>query len=60
MRSCAVLFGTIKLNNKQQVPFIVMLCSTLERVKEKRVQIPHDLVTVIREPAAIMWQHIGH
>ena len=45
-----------KLNIKQQVPFIV--CRTaepsgaLERVKGKRVQIPHDLVTVIREPAA--------
>ena len=40
-----------KLNIKQQVPFIV--CRTaepsgaLERVKGKRVQIPHDLVTVI-------------
>lgn len=50
-----------KLNIKQQVPFIV--CRTaepsgaLERVKGKRVQIPHDLVTVIREPAARVHLH---
>ena len=45
-----------KLNIKQQVPFIVCRAAepsgALERVKGKRVQIPHDLVTVIREPAA--------
>ena len=45
-----------KLNIKQQVPFIVCRVAepsgALERVKGKRVQIPHDLVTVIREPAA--------
>ena len=29
----------------------------LERVKGKRVQIPHDLVTVIREPAARVHLH---
>ena len=28
-----------------------------ERVKGKRVQIPHDLVTVIREPAARVHLH---
>ena len=28
-----------------------------ERVKGKRVQIPHDLVTVIREPAARVRLH---
>ena len=30
---------------------------TAERVKGKRVQIPHDLVTVIREPAARVLLH---
>jgi len=30
-----------------------------KRVKGKRVQIPHDLVTVIREPAARVHLH-GH
>ena len=30
---------------------------TWERVKGKRVQIPHDLVTVIREPAARVHLH---
>ena len=46
-----------KLNIKQQVPFIVCRAAepsgALERVKGKRVQIPHDLVTVIREFAAM-------
>ena len=45
-----------KLNIKQQVPFIVCRAAepsgALERVKGKRVQIPHDLVTVIRESAS--------
>ena len=50
-----------KLNIKQQVPFIVCQAAepsgALERVKGKRVQIPHDLVTVIREPAARVHLH---
>ena len=50
-----------KLNKKQQVPFIVCRAvkpsGALERVKGKRVQIPHDLVTVIREPAARVHLH---
>ena len=50
-----------KLNIKQQVPFIVCRAAepsgALERVKGKRVQIPHDLVTVIREPAARVLLH---
>ena len=50
-----------KLNIKQQVPFIVCRAAepsgALERVKGKRVQIPHDLVTVIREPAARVHLH---
>ncbi len=47
-----------KLNIQQQVPFIVCRAvRRLERVKGKRVQIPHDLVTVIREPAARVHLH---
>ena len=37
-----------ELNRKQQVPAAGAL-SPAGRVKGKRVQIPHDLVTVIRE-----------
>ena len=50
-----------KLNIKQQVPFIVCRAAessgALERVKGKRVQIPHDLVTVIREFTARVQLH---
>ena len=50
-----------KLNIKQQVPFIVCRAAepsgALERVKGKRAQIPHDLVTVIRESAARVRLH---
>ena len=46
-----------ELNRKQQVRTAPRLWPGAGTLKGKRVQIPHDLVTVIREPAARVHLH---
>ena len=56
VRGCAILF--VELNRKQQVRSVTLPHrAAAGTLKGKRVQIPHDLVTVIREFTARVQLH---